>query len=192
MFNITNDFSRKIINAKIKEVKLGLDKLPHRVGSPKKPRQHTIKEMINMENLIEQAKKKSSDKPSKTIRKVRTEVRSANRGATGNKKDTIRKQEERRENKKSPQYAVIVRKEGKNNKIKIVKKEDIKGSTVLIKPEQFDKNKAKKYLDDSNFEITDSSKKLFPEFTRKSGGKKKKDKKSNCEENTSNKSGIKN
>lgn len=177
MFNITNDFSRKIINAKIKEVKLGLDKLPHRVGSPKKPRQHTIKEMINMENLIEQAKKKSSDKPSKTIRKVRTEVRSANRGATGNKKDTIRKQEERRENKKSPQYAVIVRKEGNNNKIKIVKKEDIKGSTVLIKPEQFDKNKAKKYLDDSNFEITDSSKKLFPEFTRKSGGKKKKDKK---------------
>lgn len=184
MARIGIDFARKIVNSKIKEVKLGLDIPPRREGNPKKP----IREFF-MQNLNE-AKKKNSDRPSKTLRKTREEVRSTGAGANRQEKDTIRKQEERRENKKSPQFAVIVRKQGKKNKIKIVRKEDIGKSTVLVKPDQFDKNKAKRYLDDPNFEITDSSKKLFPDFKRikqkgKQKTKKQEDKKTKKKKKTS-------
>ena len=316
MKSIGIDFARKIVNSKVKEVKLGLDKPPRRVGQPKKPRHHTLHEMAQsseesydqyqkrlldriqsgdisgfdkhdrihgalaftkhlstvykqniplivrvklksggeqnqqgmritnmdrkgktfvghpvsagghasrhgspvenpvtnvtglhigrysnlnpedretlqklmnmkhiresfMENLFEQLKKKrkSVASPSKVVRKERTDARAAGRGADPKKKDAIRKQDERREEKKSAQFAVIVRKEGKKNKIKIVRKEDIGKSSVLVKPENFDKNKARRYLDDPNFEITDSSKKLFPEFKRQKGTGKKKTKK---------------
>ena len=76
-------------------------------------------------------KRKSVASPSKVRANVRTEVRSA---GNPKKKDTIRKQEERKG--KKAQYAVVATRRGKT---KIVKKADIGSSQVLLKPEQFDR-----------------------------------------------------
>ena len=126
---------------------------------------------VKEESLTEatKMKKKSVASPSKVRANVRTEVRSA---GNPKKKDTIRKQEERKG--KKAQFAVVATKGGKT---KIVDKADIGSSQVLVDPQHFDRGKAAKYLDDSSFAITPSSKKLFPEWARKQEGKKKGNKK---------------
>ena len=148
------EFARKLLAAKRAEISAGLDKPPRRTGEPSKT--------VNEETLFEAARKRTVSSPGKTRAKVRTEVRAA---GSSKKKDTIRKQEERRaqKTKKKPQFAVVL---GRDKKIKIVEKKAIGGSKVILSPEKFDKGKAKKYLDDPTFEITDSSKRLFPEFSR--------------------------
>jgi hypothetical protein len=130
-----------------------------------------VSQEINEESLNEatKMKKKSVASPSKVRANVRTEVRSA---GNPKKKDTIRKQEERKG--KKAQFAVVATRRGKT---KIVKKADIGNSQVLLKPEQFDKGKAAKYLDDSSFAITPSSKELFPSYAHKKEAKKEKNKK---------------
>ena len=130
-----------------------------------------VSQEINEESLTEatKMKRKSVASPSKVRANVRTEVRSA---GNPKKKDTIRKQEERKG--KKAQYAVVATRRGKT---KIVKKADIGSSQVLLKPEQFDKAKAAKYLDDSSFAITPSSKELYPSYAHKKEAKKEKNKK---------------
>ena len=158
-FHVATNFARRIMSAKRTEIAAGLDKPPRRTGQPQQPRRGTMNEEI-----LNEAKRDAVSSPSKVRKKVRTEVRSANRGADKKKRDAIRKQEDRREEKKTQKFAVVL---GTDKKIKIVQKKDIGKGKVLLAPEQFDKGKAKKYLDDSAFEITDSSKKLFPGFSRK-------------------------
>ena len=158
-FHVATNFARRIMSAKRTEIAAGLDKPPRRTDQPQQPRRGTMNEEI-----LNEAKRDAVSSPSKVRKKVRTEVRSANRGADKKKKDAIRKQEDRREEKKTQKFAVVL---GADKKIKIVQKKDIGKGKVLLAPEQFDKGKAKKYLDDSAFEITDSSKKLFPGFSRK-------------------------
>ena len=158
-FHVATNFARRIMSAKRTEIAAGLDKPPRRTGQPQQPRRGTMQEEI-----LNEAKRDAVSSPSKVRKKVRTEVRSANRGADKKKKDAIRKQEDRREEKKTAKFAVVL---GSDKKIKIVQKRDIGKNKVLLAPEQFDKGKAKRYLDDSAFEITDSSKKLFPGFSRK-------------------------
>jgi hypothetical protein len=166
------DFARKIMKAKVKEVQLGLDKPPRTEGAPQQPRRGTMHEEV-----LNEGRRKSVSSPSKMRKKVRTEIRSSARGGDRKTKDKIRKQEDRREEKKSSGYAVIMRKEGSRNKIKIVKKEDIGSSKIIVKPEEFTKAKARQYLKEPDFEITDSSKRLFPEFSRQKGKGKAKGKK---------------
>jgi|688.fasta_scaffold14418_8 hypothetical protein len=164
-FQVKTNFSRRLLSAKRAEIASGLDKQPRTTGRPRRVR--------ISEELISEAVKRAVASPRKVRSSARTEVRSA---GNPRKKDTIRKQEERRE-KKGGAYAVVVAREGKKNKIKIVSKRDIGKSRVLVSPDEFDKGKAKRYLDDPNFRITDSSKKLFPEFSRakpKGAAKKKK------------------
>jgi hypothetical protein len=60
------------------------------------------------EEILNEAKRDSVSSPSKVRKKVRTEVRSANRGADKKKKDAIRKQEDRREEKKTAKFAVVL------------------------------------------------------------------------------------
>jgi hypothetical protein len=165
-FHVATNFARRIMSAKRTEIAAGLDKPPRRTGQPQQPRRGTMQEEI-----LNEAKRDAVSSPSKVRKKVRTEVRSANRGADKKKKDAIRKQEDRREEKKTAKFAVVL---GSDKKIKIVQKRDIGKNKVLLAPEQFDKGKAKRYLDDSAFEITDSSKKLFPGFSRKKPAGKKK------------------
>ena len=156
------EFGRKLLAAKRSEIAAGLDKPPRRTGTPSKT--------VNEETLLEATRRKSVSSPAKTRTKVRTEVRAA---GSSMKKDTIRKQEERKQKKKG-KYAVVL---GKDKKIKIVERKAIGKSKVIVSPEKFDKGKAKKYLEDPTFEITDSSKKIFPEFSRakpKGAVKKKK------------------
>lgn len=166
-FQVRTNFSRRLLTAKRTEIAAGMDKPPKLTGKPKRVR--------ISEELISEAAKRAVASPRKVRASARTEIRSA---GNPRKKDTIRKQEERREKKKGGAFAVVVAKEGKKNKIKIVSKKDIGKSRVLVSPEEFEKGKAKRYLDDPNFRITDSSKKLFPEFSRaKPKGKPKAKKK---------------
>jgi hypothetical protein len=158
-FHVATNFARRIMSAKRTEIAAGLDKPPRRTGQSQQPRRGTMNEEI-----LNEAKRDSVSSPSKVRKKVRTEVRSANRGADKKKKDAIRKQEDRREEKKTAKFAVVL---GSDKKIKIVQKKDIGKSKVVLSPDQFSKDKAKRYLDDPTFEITDSSKKLFPGFSRK-------------------------
>ena len=147
-----------------------LKKLADRKDARDKVSQEVSQE-VKEESLTEatKMKKKSVASPSKVRANVRTEVRSA---GNPKKKDTIRKQEERKG--KKAQFAVVATKGGKT---KIVDKADIGSSQVLVDPQHFDRGKAAKYLDDSSFAITPSSKKLFPEWARKQEGKKKGNKK---------------
>jgi hypothetical protein len=158
-FHVATNFARRIMSAKRTEIAAGLDKPPRKTGQPQQPRRGTMNEEI-----LNEAKRDAVSSPSKVRKKVRTEVRSANRGADKKKKDAIRKQEDRREEKKTAKFAVVL---GSDKKIKIVQKKDIGKSKVVLSPDQFSKDKAKRYLDDPTFEITDSSKKLFPGFSRK-------------------------
>ena len=171
-FNTRLKFEKRILAAKREVIATGADRRPNITGEPQGPRRGTMQEEI-----LNEAKRDRVSSPAKIRKKVRTEVRAANRGANRKKKDAIRKQEDRREEKKNEKFAVVLSKKGKHNKIKIVKKEDIGKSKVILNPKQFSKDKAKRYLDDSSFEITDSSKKLFPEFKRPGSVKKPKQKK---------------
>lgn len=166
-FHVRTRFAREIIGAKQKEAALGLDKPPRRVGTVKQPKRGTM-----LENILFEAKRKAIDSPSRTLSKARAESRPAKNKT---EKDKHRKREERRHAKRKPNFAVVI---GADKKIRIVKKEDIGKSKVVVSPEKFNRGQAKKYLQDPKFEITDSSKKLFPEFSRaKPKGKTKSSKK---------------
>jgi len=165
-FHIATNFARRMMSAKRTEIAAGLDKPPRRTAQPQQPRRGTM-----YEEILNEEKRGGVSSPAKVRKKVRTEVRSANRGADKKKKDAIRKQEDRREEKKTQKFAVVL---GTDKKIKIVQKKDIGKSKVVLSPEQFSRDKAKRYLDDPTFEITDSSKKLFPGFSRKKPAVKKK------------------
>jgi len=165
-FHIRNKFAREIIAAKQKEAALGLDKQPRIVANPQKPKRESV-----IENLLFEAKKKTDDSPSKTLSKARAQSRPAK---DKTEKDKNRKREERRHAKRKPNFAVVM---GADKKVRIVKKEDIGKSKVIMSPEKFNKAQAKKYLNDPKFEITDSSKRLFPEFSREKPKSKVKQKK---------------
>lgn len=159
------EYARRIIGAKHQEIKRGMNRTRTKVGAPRKTIRESYMENI-LQSLNEATKRRGGVKSPASVRaKTRTEVRSAGQS---HKKEKIRKQEERKAKKRTPNYAVVL---GGDKKIRIVRKEDIGKSKVIVTPDKFDKSKARKYLDDSQFEITDSSKKLFPEFRR--GGKPK-------------------
>jgi nicotinic acid mononucleotide adenylyltransferase len=199
-FSVANDFARRILAAKLAEVRAGLDTPPKRTATP--PKTYPVfenteassesqtnnlinsQQIMNTKNLKEsfvnafmenlnEARRDKVASPSKVRKKVRTEIRAAAHGAGRKKKDAIRKQEDRREERKKTKFAVVLA----GKKIKIVQKQDIGKSKIILSPEKFDKAKAKRYLDDPTFEITDSSKKLFPEFKRKKAEAKPKTKK---------------
>lgn len=181
LINLSDKFRRKIVKRKVVAVQRGEDLPPRRTGMPQEARRGTMMEMTNpnttkesfvhnfIQTLTEAAKRRRAKTTSagvKMRKKVRTEVRAGARGANKQGKDKIRKQEDRREAKKSRKYAIV---KGKDGKIRIVTKEDIGKSKVIVEPENFSKNSARSYLDDKAFEITDSSKALFPDFKRKKG-----------------------